>query len=113
MRPATPPDWVYYADAGTYKPVELDLTGAGGASIKVRFQGYEQLPTTGNTGLLSLTAQHPGAKVDPSTADYEAAQARLFPTLTQPVCPNVSGLICGSTADTARAHDGHHRKSAS
>jgi hypothetical protein len=77
---ADPGHWSYYVDATTYQPVELDLTGAGGASLSLHFETYEQLPAQANEDLLSLTAQHPTAAIDNGANDYTAAQARLFPS---------------------------------
>jgi hypothetical protein len=42
---------------------------------------YCGVPVGGNTGLMSLAAQHPHARVDSDTADYLAARRRLFPNL--------------------------------
>jgi hypothetical protein len=69
---------VYYVDPGSYQPVELDTHGTDGGT-KLRFREYEWLPIAGNADLLSLTAQHPAAHIDRKAADYQAAQARLFP----------------------------------
>jgi hypothetical protein len=69
---------VYFVDPGSYQPVELDTHGTDGGT-KLRFRGYELLPAAGNGDLLSLTAQHPTARIDREAADYQAAQTRLFP----------------------------------
>jgi hypothetical protein len=69
---------IYYVDADTYAPVELDTTGTDGG-VMLRFDVYEEIPTEGNTGLLNLTDQHPTATVDRDPADYRAAEERLFP----------------------------------
>jgi hypothetical protein len=68
----------YYVDPGTYRPVELDTRGTDGGT-KLRFRTYETLELGANRSLLSLTAQHPDAKVDRNQADYQAADERLFP----------------------------------
>ena len=68
----------YYVDPGTYKPVELETRGTGGGTT-LRFRTYETLEPGTNRSLLSLAAQHPGAQVDRDPADYQAAEARLFP----------------------------------
>jgi hypothetical protein len=69
----------YLVDADTYFPIELRTKGDGG-SVTMRFEVYEQLDATvANRALLSLTAQHPGARVDTDPAHFRAAQARLFP----------------------------------
>jgi hypothetical protein len=68
----------YYVDPGSYQPVELDTRGTGGGT-ELRFPSYERLELDGNEQLLSLAAQHPGARLDRDAADYRAAEARLFP----------------------------------
>jgi hypothetical protein len=69
----------YLIDADTYFPIELRTEGDGG-SVTLRFPVYEELDATAaNRELLSLTAQHPDAKVDTDPAHFDAAQARLFP----------------------------------
>lgn len=68
----------YYVAPGSYTPVELTTRGTTGGTV-MRFESYEELPMTENGGLLSLTAQHPGAVVDRNAGDYRAAEARLFP----------------------------------
>jgi hypothetical protein len=57
---------------------ELDTIGNDGGT-KLRFSVYEELSATGNSGLLSLHAQHPTATVDRDPAACRAAQPRLFP----------------------------------
>ncbi|MGH2872786.1 MAG: hypothetical protein ACRDL5_10060, partial [Solirubrobacteraceae bacterium] len=70
---------VYYVTPGSYQPIELDTTGQGGSST-LRFTVYQELTGAQATAAqLSLTAEHPNAKVDHSTADYQAAENRLFP----------------------------------
>lgn len=89
---ATDGSWTYYADARSDKPLRLVVVGLNGtesppgaipkrerATLTLNVQTYDQLPFRGNQGLLSLTAQHPGAKIDTKAADYYAAQARVFP----------------------------------
>jgi hypothetical protein len=69
----------YYVDPSTYAPVELDTTGTDGG-VSLVFNTYEFLPgNAANEALLSLTAQHPSARVDRNQADYVAAEERLFP----------------------------------
>ena len=68
----------YYVAPNDYTPVELTTRGTSGGSV-VRFDVYRELPAAQNTRLLSLTAQHPAARIDRNAADYDAAQARLFP----------------------------------
>jgi len=69
---------VYYVDADTYAPVELDTTGNGGG-VKLRFNVWEELPANGNSALLSIFAQHPTATVNRDPSAYNAAEKRLFP----------------------------------
>ena len=68
----------YYVDPSTYKPVELRTRGTDGGTA-LRFRSYETLDADANRSLLSLAAQHPGARVDRDPAHYQAAEARLFP----------------------------------
>ena len=68
----------YYVDPGTYKPVELRTRGTDGGTA-LRFRTYETLDPDASRSLLSLAAQHPGARVDRDPAHYQAAEARLFP----------------------------------
>jgi hypothetical protein len=68
----------YYVDPGSYRPVELRTRGTDGGTA-LRFRTYETLSLGGNSDLLSLTAQHPNARVDRDPADYKAADARLYP----------------------------------
>jgi hypothetical protein len=68
----------YYVDPSNYEPVELDTRGTTGG-VNLRFNTYETLSADGNEALLHVTAQHPGATVDRSASDYNAAQERLFP----------------------------------
>jgi hypothetical protein len=71
----------YVAADGTYAPVELISgrpTDNDGMSTFL-FHAYERLPASGHSDLLSLTAQHPTAKVEDSLAGYRKAINRLFP----------------------------------
>jgi len=61
----------------TYVPIRWTTT-ADGTKTTVRFDAYESLDRMPATErLLDLEAQHKGAKVDDSLADYQAAAARL------------------------------------
>lgn len=72
--------WTYYADARNRKPVRLVVSGsAGKAALTINVRTYDELPFRGNEGLLSLTARHPGARINTTADDYYAAQRRLFP----------------------------------
>jgi hypothetical protein len=68
----------YYVEPDSYRPVELRTRGTDGGTA-LRFRTYETLPLGDNRDLLSLAAQHPAAQVDRDPADYQAAEARLFP----------------------------------
>lgn len=68
----------YFVDPGSYRPVELRTRGTDGGTA-LRFRTYETLGLGANRALLSLPAQHPDARVDRDPADYQAAEARLFP----------------------------------
>jgi hypothetical protein len=68
----------YFVDPETYRPVELDTKGTGGGTA-LRFRTYETLDAGANASLLSLTAQHPDARVDRDPAHFNAADERLFP----------------------------------
>jgi hypothetical protein len=66
-------------DAGTYEPIEWSVT-TDSTTTTTRFPTYEHLPATeANAGLLSLTAEHPGATVDTDPAHFDAAMQRLSP----------------------------------
>jgi hypothetical protein len=68
----------YFVDPGSYDPVELRTRGTDGGT-RLRFRTYEKVELDGNGSLLSLSAQHPDARVDRKPSDYQAAEARLFP----------------------------------
>ena len=69
----------YLVDAETYAPLELRTTGDGG-EVTLTFLVYEELPrTAANEALLSLSAQHPTARVNRDAVDYQAAESRLYP----------------------------------
>jgi hypothetical protein len=68
----------YFVDPKTYRPVELDTKGKGGGT-SLRFRTYETLDSGADASLLSLTAQHPDARVDRDPAHFDAADERLFP----------------------------------
>ncbi|MDQ2895797.1 MAG: hypothetical protein M3Y09_09140 [Actinomycetota bacterium] len=70
----------YVAADGSYAPIET-ITGtpasADGQLISV-FHAFAYLPAVANANLLSLTAQHPTARIDRSLADFRAALKRQF-----------------------------------
>jgi hypothetical protein len=68
----------YYVDPETYRPVELDTRGTTGGTA-LRFRTYETLDLAGNADLVSLTAQHPDARIDRDPAHFRAADERLYP----------------------------------
>jgi hypothetical protein len=76
------PAGTYYVRAdGTDAPIELiyhDPAGPGSTTTLV-FHIYELLGAAGNESLLSLTARHPQARVDVSTADFRAALNHRLP----------------------------------
>lgn len=68
----------YFVDPDSYRPVELRTKGTDGGTA-LRFRTYETIDSDANATLLSLAAQHPGARIDRAPAHYRAAEARLFP----------------------------------
>jgi hypothetical protein len=71
----------YVAADRSYIPIETihgSPSSANGQTINV-YHTFEFLPAAGNAGLLSLTAQHPSARIDRSLRDFRAAGNRLFP----------------------------------
>jgi hypothetical protein len=69
----------YVVDAQTYNPIEFRTRGTGGGTV-LRFVVYERLPVSAQTReLLSIAAQHGGARVVQDAEAYRAALARLFP----------------------------------
>jgi hypothetical protein len=68
----------YYVEPGTYYPIRTMLQNPGGGLLTTTFSQYQVLPdTAANQTLLSLTARHPGARIDTSHADYVAAETQL------------------------------------
>jgi hypothetical protein len=72
-----PDGYVGYFDTKTYRPLFLDSptsgpTAASGKLIRMRVVAMEYLqPTPANRRLLSLTAQHPGARVEKDPAAWQ------------------------------------------
>ena len=55
---------VGYFDTADYRPMYLDNPQADGTVVRTRVVAYQELPTTSDTTkLLSIAAQHPGARV--------------------------------------------------
>jgi outer membrane lipoprotein-sorting protein len=70
---------VYIVDASTYDPIEWTSTGTSGG-VTLHFPVYEKLPVDdASKALLSLEAQHPGARVVRDVHAYLAAESRLYP----------------------------------
>lgn len=61
---------VGYFDRTNYRPMYLDDPQGDGSVVRLRVIAYEQLPLTSqNEKLLSLTAQHPNARIDTNPND--------------------------------------------
>jgi len=70
---------VYLVDADTYDPIRFRTTTDRGTQT-IRFLVYETLAVNARTrALLSLRAQHPGARVNRDSRAFRAASLRLFP----------------------------------
>lgn len=79
----------YDLNPTTYAPIQMTNTigpgnddgdSANDSTVTLKFTDWQYLTgTAANPDVLSLTARHPSATVDNSTADYTAAQNRLFP----------------------------------
>jgi hypothetical protein len=67
----------YVADAGSYRPIRFSVA-RNGMRLAIEFRVFEQLSGASAAGLLSLRAQHPGARVDSDPAAYAAALPRLY-----------------------------------
>jgi hypothetical protein len=71
----------YVAADGSDAPIEMiygSPSSASGRTIST-YHIFQYLAAAGNAGLLSLTAQHPSAKVNRSLRDFRAANNRLSP----------------------------------
>jgi hypothetical protein len=68
-----------FIDPQTYEPILWQMSGGpNGAGLSAHFDVYQRLADTqANATLFDLRAQHQGARVDTSPADYAAALARL------------------------------------
>jgi len=61
---------VGYFDTADYRPIYLDNPQRDGSVVRTRVVTYEELPMTPDTArLLSITAQHPQARVDTNGGD--------------------------------------------
>jgi len=68
----------YIVDGYDYTPIALRTRGTSGGPV-LRFKVYESLPlNAGTEKLLSIAAQHPGARVVRDEAAFEALQRKLF-----------------------------------
>ncbi|HWM11336.1 MAG TPA: hypothetical protein VNO82_18400 [Solirubrobacteraceae bacterium] len=65
----------YLVDAESYAPIEMRTRGTSGGTV-LRFVTYESLPPDGD--LLSIAAQHDGARVVRDAEAYDALLQRLF-----------------------------------
>ena len=64
---------VGYFDTSNYALRYLDQPQPDGTVVRLRIEVYEYLPmTSANQDLLSVTAQHPGARIDPNPSDAPA-----------------------------------------
>ena len=60
---------IAYFSTGDYRPMYLDNPQRGGSVVRTRVVAYDELPMTSDTAkLLSITAQHPDARVRTSSA---------------------------------------------
>lgn len=68
---------VAYVDKTTYVPRYLDDPQRNGTTVRLDVVTYEYLPASASdTRLLSITAQHPDARVDTNPSDYPAASGK-------------------------------------
>ncbi len=68
----------YDVAPGNYYPIREVVHYPSGARVTTTWSEYRVMPATAaNERLLSLTARHPGARVDRSRADFLAAWKRL------------------------------------
>jgi hypothetical protein len=73
-----PYGYEYDVAPGTYYPIR-QVFRSRGITVTTIYSEYRVLPATpANQQLLSLAARHPGARIDHTPADYQAAQARLI-----------------------------------
>jgi hypothetical protein len=69
-----PREFVGYFDTSSYAPRYLDAPQRDGTVVRFRVEAYEYLPmTSANQDLLSVTAQHPGARIDTNPSDAPAS----------------------------------------
>jgi len=60
---------IAYFDTTTYRPMYLDNPQGDGSVVRTRVVAYEELPMTSETEhLVSITAQHPDARIQTRTA---------------------------------------------
>jgi len=68
-----PRGFVGYFDTSKYAPRYVDAPQRDGTVVRFRVEVYEYLPMTpANRDLLSVTAQHPGARMDTNPSDAPA-----------------------------------------
>jgi hypothetical protein len=69
-----PRGFVGYFDTSNYAPRYVDAPQRDGTVVRFRVEVYEYLPmTSANQALLSVTAQHPGARIDTNPRDAPAS----------------------------------------
>ena len=67
---------VGYFDTRSYSPRYVDAPQRDGTVVRLRVVAYEYLPmTASNRDLLSVTAQHPSARIDTNPNDAPAGSA--------------------------------------
>jgi len=92
--------WTYDVTPGTYRPVQLQSIGPS-LNNTIAFQTWETLPAAQNMSVFDLAAQHPGARVDTSAADYQTAAKNANSTEGVPALATVTALP-GSRPSSAR-----------
>ncbi len=68
--------WTYDVDPGSYAPVQMQST-SDGTTNTITYTIYQTLSAASNMDVFQLTAQHPGARVDPGAADYQAEVGQI------------------------------------
>jgi len=86
--------WTYDVDPDSYAPVRMQSTTAG-TTTTITYTSYQVLPVAGNMDVFNLTAQHRGARVDSSAADYRAEVGKICGY--EGLSPNIQ--TCTATPD--------------
>jgi hypothetical protein len=71
---ALPNNLVGYFDTTSYKPLYLDDPQRNGGTVRFSISDLEYLPTTADPNALSLSAQHPTARIDSNPNDWPGAK---------------------------------------